>query len=100
MLFAVAFIAIGALTTNLVKSGKIDMTEAQRKKRAEAFHLSEREVDVLKLMEKGLSNHEIGQSLFISENTVKTHVSSILSKLDSRRRTQAVRLARKYGLLD
>ena len=52
--------------------------------------LTQREHDVLVKMADGLSNQEIAEHLFLSESTVKTHVSNILFKLDAKRRTQAV----------
>ena len=61
--------------------------------------LTEREMDVLKAVAKGLSNDEIGKELFISDATVKTHVSSILSKLQLRDRVQAVVLAYETGMV-
>ena len=62
--------------------------------------LSEREREVFRLMIRGLSNAEIGHELFISETTVKTHVTHILSKLGLRDRVQAVVLAYQSGLLN
>ena len=61
--------------------------------------LSERELEVLRLVATGLSNLDIGQQLFISERTVKKHMNSILGKLGSTNRTHAVVQARKLGLV-
>ncbi len=61
--------------------------------------LSDREMEVLQLMAKGLSNKEIGRALWIGETTVKTHVSHILRKLDQADRTQAVLTAVRLGLV-
>jgi len=62
--------------------------------------LSEREQVVFRLMANGLSNVEIGKELFISETTVKTHVTHILQKLNLRDRVQAVVLAYRAGLFE
>lgn len=61
-------------------------------------HLTEREVDVLKLLAKGLGNRDIAEQLVVTEKTVKTHVANILQKLDVKTRTQAALLANKHGL--
>ena len=61
--------------------------------------LSEREMDVLRQVAAGLSNREIAARLFITEGTAKWHVNKILSKLQVRRRTEAVARARELGLL-
>lgn len=61
--------------------------------------LSERELQVLQLMAKGLSNKDIGRALWIGETTVKTHVSHILRKLRQTDRTQAVLVAVKSGIV-
>jgi DNA-binding NarL/FixJ family response regulator len=62
--------------------------------------LTEREADVFRLIARGLSNAEIGRELYISEATVKTHITHILQKLDLRDRVQAVVLAHESGLLE
>lgn len=61
--------------------------------------LTGKEVEVLVLMARGQTNLEIGQALFITENTVKTHVARVLDKLDLRDRVQAVVLAYECGLV-
>jgi DNA-binding CsgD family transcriptional regulator len=61
--------------------------------------LSKRELEVLEAMAKGLSNQEIGEELFLSVNTIKTHCSNVLVKLDVKRRTQAVEKARRLMLI-
>jgi DNA-binding NarL/FixJ family response regulator len=64
-----------------------------------ATDLSEREIEVLRLIAAGLSNKEIGEKLFIAEGTAKNHVSNILSKLEARDRAQAVARAKELNLL-
>ena len=66
----------------------------------ELTELSTRELEVFRLIARGLSNAEIGQELHIGENTVKTHVTHILQKLDLRDRVQAVVLAYQTGIFE
>ncbi|MEA2646734.1 MAG: hypothetical protein QOE92_1817, partial [Chloroflexota bacterium] len=63
-------------------------------------NLTPRERDVLRLLAEGFANKEIGLRLFVSEKTVKTHVSSILAKLEVKDRTQAALAAVRQNLLD
>jgi DNA-binding NarL/FixJ family response regulator len=62
--------------------------------------LTERELEVFRLISRGLSNAEIGRELYISDTTVKTHITHILQKLDLRDRVQAVVLAYETGIFE
>ena len=61
--------------------------------------LTQREHDVLVKMAEGLSNQEIATALFLSESTIKTHVSNILFKLDVKRRTAAIQAAKQLNII-
>ncbi len=61
--------------------------------------ITPRELEVLVLIAEGMSNREIAEKLFVSENTVKTHSSRVFDKLGAKRRTQAVQLGKELGLL-
>ncbi|MFE4044641.1 MULTISPECIES: response regulator [unclassified Priestia] len=74
------------------------LTKSSEKKVNFTDHLTKREKDVLKEIAKGKSNKEIGSSLHITEKTVKTHVSNILSKLGVQDRTQAALYAVQHGI--
>jgi len=76
-----------------VQEGQLDH-EAIKK-----YGLTQREHEVLVKMAQGLSNQEIAAELFLSESTIKTHVSNILFKLDAKRRTQAVSIAKRLKMV-
>jgi len=61
--------------------------------------LTHREQEVLGLIAQGLSNRDIGEKLFVSENTIKTHSSRVFEKMQVRRRVQAVQRGRELGLI-
>jgi NarL family two-component system response regulator LiaR len=65
----------------------------------ERLGITRRELEILNLVARGLSNREIGETLFVSENTVKTHCSRAFDKLGARRRTEAVQRSKELGLL-
>jgi len=68
-------------------------------KRREDLGITPRELEILELIAKGMSNREIAEKLYVSENTVKTHSSRVFDKLGAKRRTQAVQLGKEFGLL-
>lgn len=96
---AIVFFIVGiylnkrSLHKNIATDSEIDF------KKIDALDLSKREYEVLKEISLGLSNKEIGDKLFVSESTIKTHVSNILVKLDAKRRTQAVQIAKKLRII-
>jgi DNA-binding CsgD family transcriptional regulator len=65
----------------------------------EDLGITPRELEILELIAQGMSNREIAEKLFVSENTVKTHSSRVFHKLGAKRRTQAVQLGKEQGLL-
>jgi NarL family two-component system response regulator LiaR len=68
-------------------------------KKRENLGITRRELEILELIAQGLSNREIAEKLYVSENTVKTHSSRVFDKLGAKRRTQAVQLGKEFGLL-
>ncbi len=68
-------------------------------KRLRQLGVTRRELEILELIASGMSNREIGEKLFVSENTVKTHSSRLFDKLGAKRRTQAVQLGKELGLI-
>lgn len=95
---AVLFVVVGYILSRFFRKSVGEHTEIDERALARTG-LSDREYEILKLISNGLSNHEIGEELFISESTVKSHVSNILVKLNARRRTQAVQIARDKSLI-
>ena len=65
----------------------------------ESLGITPRELEILGLIAQGLSNKEIAERVFVSENTVKTHSSRVFDKLGARRRTQAVQLGKELRLI-
>lgn len=74
--------------------------EAPRLRARGRGELTRRELEILRLMAEGLENDQISRQLFISRETVKTHVRRLLRKLRARSRTHAVALAFRFGLID
>ena len=102
LLLLVAIISIGiGIFYSRSKGNKIAPGEDQPEKLNpySKAGLTEREYEVLCMINQGHSNKELGEKLFISENTVKTHVSNILVKLDARRRTEALKNAKELKII-
>ena len=72
---------------------------AMNEERLKDLGITKRELEILELMAQGMSNREIAEKLFVSENTVKTHSSRLFDKLSAKRRTQAVQIAKEMGLI-
>jgi len=91
------FLGIYINKKSLIKNSPI-VKEVNHKKIKE-LNISNREYEVLCEIARGLSNQEIASKLFVSESTIKTHVSSILVKLNAKRRTQAIQISKELQLL-
>jgi ATP/maltotriose-dependent transcriptional regulator MalT len=72
---------------------------ALNEERLKDLGITRRELEILELIAQGMSNREIGDKLFVSENTVKTHSSRLFDKLGAKRRTQAVQIGKELGLI-
>jgi LuxR family maltose regulon positive regulatory protein len=90
-----------ALLRELAPSSSASAPETKRVPAGESpgakFHVTNRELQVLRLLSKGHSNKAIARELFLSENTIETHLRRIYEKLGTRNRTQAAALAREAG---
>ncbi len=76
-------------------TGRFERNEANRS----MLGITPRELEILEAMAAGLSNREIAERLYVSENTVKTHAARLFDKLSARRRTQAVQRGKEAGLI-
>ncbi len=95
---AIVFFFVGLFIQKKFKGNKLPEQVVDQKAIATSG-LSKREYEVLEEMAQGYSNKEIAETLFVSESTIKTHVSNILVKLDARRRTQAIQKAKELRIL-
>jgi DNA-binding CsgD family transcriptional regulator len=104
LLFAVLGIWLGLkLTKNketvIVREVPAPQFFTLNETRLRELGITRRELEILELIANGLSNREIAEKLFVSENTVKTHSSRLFDKLSARRRTQAVQMGKELGLI-
>ena len=106
LLFAVLGIWLGLKLTRKTETivvkevlRPVSPTFTLNETRLRELGITRRELEILELIARGLSNREIAEKLFVSENTVKTHSSRLFDKLSARRRTQAVQLGKEFGLI-
>lgn len=85
----------------IVKEVPVPATQtfALNEQRLKDLGITRRELEILELIARGMSNREIAEKLFVSENTVKTHSSRLFDKLSAKRRTQAVQIGKEMGLI-
>jgi DNA-binding CsgD family transcriptional regulator len=85
----------------VVKEVRVPVTQpfTLNEERLKDLGITRRELEILELIAQGLSNREIADKLFVSENTVKTHSSRLFDKLSARRRTQAVQIGKEMGII-
>ena len=95
---AIVFFVIGVFIQKKFRKEEAPFIEVDQKQ-IETIGLSKREYEVLVEMASGYSNKEIADRLFVSESTIKTHVSSVLLKLNAKRRTQAIQKAKELQIL-
>lgn len=98
-LIAIIFFVIGIFINKKRKENDVGLEYQIDQKKINELGLSSREYEVLVKVAEGLSNKEIADTLFISENTIKTHVSNVLIKLNAKRRTQAVQIAKDFKII-
>lgn len=96
---AVVFFVIGAIIHKKILHKEKDTPPVINQKKIEELGLSKREYEVLCKVAEGLSNKEIAEELFVSESTIKTHVSNLLVKLNAKRRTQAIQIAKTLQII-
>jgi DNA-binding NarL/FixJ family response regulator len=99
---AIMSVSTGGIALEAKVAGKL-MSHMNRRSSADeapTVNFSKRETQVLELLSCGKTNRDIGETLFISESTVKFHVHAILNKLDASNRTEAVSIAAQLGLVE
>lgn len=99
VLIAVVFAVLGAWVGNRLTGRAAPEAFERNTKALQALDISKRELDVLEHLANGLSNREIAEQLYVSTNTVKTHLGHLYEKLGVSRRTQAVVRAKSLSLI-
>ncbi|OIQ37516.1 MAG: helix-turn-helix transcriptional regulator [Bacteroidetes bacterium MedPE-SWsnd-G1] len=97
---ATVFLIVGIYINKKTLHKEKSTTQKVDHSKIEELQISKREYEVLRKISDGLSNKEITEMLFVSESTIKSHVSSLLLKLNAKRRTQAVQKAKEMHIID
>jgi DNA-binding NarL/FixJ family response regulator len=96
---AFVFFIIGVFINKRSLSKKNSITPDIDYHKIKALDISGREYEVLLAISEGMSNKEIADKLFVTESTIKTHVSNLLLKLNAKRRTQAIQIAKTIQII-
>jgi two-component system, NarL family, response regulator LiaR len=99
-LIALIFLSVGlwlGQPNKLTKEATIEMLPDYN---SNSLGISKREFEVLLLLNKGFSNQKIADTLFVSNNTIKTHISNLFLKLEAKNRIQAILIAKNLGLIE
>ena len=96
---AIVFLGLGLYINARREAATPNAPQGVDPRKIEELGISKREYEVLIEISNGLSNKEIGEKLYISESTIKTHVSNLLVKLNAKRRTQAIQKAKELQIL-
>jgi DNA-binding NarL/FixJ family response regulator len=96
---AIVFFVIGVFINKKYQRSTESLQDKIDYDKINALEITTREYEVLQHISEGLSNKEIAAKLFLSESTVKTHVSNLLLKLNAKRRTQAVQFAKNFRII-
>lgn len=98
-IIAIVFLIVGIyINKKSLRKSVINSPEINHQK-IKDLEITSREYEVLQAISEGLSNKEIAQELCLSESTIKTHVSNLLAKLNAKRRTQALQIAKNYKII-
>jgi DNA-binding NarL/FixJ family response regulator len=98
-IIAIVFFIVGVYLNKKSLQKKSIASKVINHQKIKELDISKREYEVLLGISEGLSNKEIGEKLFVSESTIKTHVSNLLSKLNAKRRTQALQIAKHFHII-
>ncbi|GAB1858285.1 hypothetical protein MHTCC0001_31220 [Flavobacteriaceae bacterium MHTCC 0001] len=98
-IIAIVFLIVGIYINKKSLHQSVLSSKGINHQKIKELEITSREYEVLQAISEGLSNKEIAEKLFLSESTIKTHVSNLLVKLNAKRRTQALQIAKSYQII-